>query len=328
MDLVQIDEQYMLVVECMFSRFAETVLLPDKQAETVYKACCELLFDRHGIPELIRTDNGKEFTGLGAASFQLGFEWRRCSPHNPQSQGMIERANRSILNEITKLRAGKGYAVEDARRVGTSLYNTRTHSATGKAPYFVVFGREWRDPDLVIEQKKHANVNLKSKIALWVAARAERDRLVYREAAETDQRQKINRGEQRDVERFRVGDFVLLPKVNKTNTDLRKQGPYEVVQVRAGNTYRLKDVHTLQQRFPSVLTLEDRKLHLCVTLVFIYAVNNEATKHNICLSKKHFGQKNAIRLLVCTAIAFFWLRFRVFAKTAILICDDAKVESF
>jgi predicted membrane GTPase involved in stress response len=28
MDLVQIDEQYMLVVECMFSRFAETVLLP------------------------------------------------------------------------------------------------------------------------------------------------------------------------------------------------------------------------------------------------------------------------------------------------------------
>jgi hypothetical protein len=52
----------------MFSRFVETTLLPDKSAETVYKACSDLWLDRYGIPDLIQTDNGNEFpAGLRVA---------------------------------------------------------------------------------------------------------------------------------------------------------------------------------------------------------------------------------------------------------------------
>jgi len=57
-----------------------------------------------------------------------------------------------------------------------------------------------------------------------------------RDAAQKEQRQPLP-----DVERFKVGDLVLVPRVNKTKTEPRRQGPYEVIQVRAGNVYRLKD---------------------------------------------------------------------------------------
>ena len=43
----------------------ETTMLQNKNAETVYRACCDLWLDRYGIPDLIRTDNGNEFSGLG-----------------------------------------------------------------------------------------------------------------------------------------------------------------------------------------------------------------------------------------------------------------------
>ena len=242
MDLVQIDDAQMLVVECMFSRFVETQLLKSKGAEEVYRACCEILLDRYGIPELIRTDNGNEFSALGAASFQQGFEWRRCAPHSPQSQGMCERANQSILNEITKLRAEHGYGVDDARRIGTRIYNAKKHKATGYSPYSLVFGQEPNDPDLVIAQKKHGKVNLKSRVNMWIAERAARDRVVFREALERDKAAKEQRSSPATGERFRVGDLVLIPRVNRLKTEPRRQGPYEVVQVRDGNVYRLKDI--------------------------------------------------------------------------------------
>ena len=248
MDLVQIDDQQMLVVECMFTRWAETTLLGDKSAAGVYKAACELLFDRYGIPELLRTDNGNEFNCLGAASFQLGFEWRRCSPHNPSSQGMIERANQSILNGITKLRAEHGYGVDEARRVATRIYNARVHKSTGHSPFKIVMGKEPNDPDLVFSQKRHNKVNLKSEISKYVTERASRDREVFRAALERDATQKERRQPLPEVERFKVGDLVLVPRVNKTKTEPRRQGPYEVIQVRAGNVYRLKDTSNFRRR--------------------------------------------------------------------------------
>jgi hypothetical protein len=246
MDLVQIEDQQMLVIECMFSRFVETAMLPSKSADAVFKATCDLLLDRYGIPELIRTDNGNEFSCLGAASFQLGFEWRRCSPHNPSSQGMVERANQSILDEITRLRLRK-YSVDDARRMGTRIYNAKVHKATGHSPYSVVFGREPTDPDLVLEQKRHGKVDLKSKVNEWVTERTARDRRVFREALGRDDHQKAGRQVEGATVRFKVGDLVLIPRVNRIKTDPRRQGPYEVVQVRDGGIYRLKDTENFRK---------------------------------------------------------------------------------
>ena len=38
------------------------------------------------------------------------------------------------------------------------------------------------DPEPVFEQKKHGEVNLKSRVNMWVAERAARDGLVIRQA--------------------------------------------------------------------------------------------------------------------------------------------------
>jgi hypothetical protein len=52
----------------------------------------------------------------------------------------------------------------------------------------------------------------------------------------------------RPTERFKVGDWVLIPRVNRKKTQSRWQGPYEVVQVREGGTYRLRNVTKFRDR--------------------------------------------------------------------------------
>jgi hypothetical protein len=51
---------------------------------------------------------------------------------------MIERANQSILNGITKLQAEHGYGVDEARRVKTRIYNARVHKSTGHSLFKIV----------------------------------------------------------------------------------------------------------------------------------------------------------------------------------------------
>ena len=99
---------------------------------------------------------------------------------------MCERANQSILKEITRLRAAHRYGVEDARRVGTRIYNAKKHKATVNSPYFLVFGPEPNHSDRVVEQKRHQKVNLKSRVKIWVSKRTARDTRVFRAALDRD----------------------------------------------------------------------------------------------------------------------------------------------
>ena len=85
-------------------------------------------------------------------------------------------------------------------------------------------------------------INLKSRVNIWVSEQTARDRRVFREALDRDAQQKERNQQSGTGERFQVGDLVLIPKVNRLKTEPRRQGPYEVVQVRDGGVYRLKDM--------------------------------------------------------------------------------------
>ncbi len=183
MDLVKIEERQLLVIECAFSRFVGAYLLPNKTAEGVHRAYMSFM-RLFGVPQVVRSDNGLEFTSLAAASTELGFEWVRSSPHNPRSNGKCERANQTLIKAITLLREDK-FDLEDAVEVGVALYNNQVHTATGQTPYSLVFGRERNEPDLVLEQRRAHRVDPRLRTAKWAKERAQRDREVFQKAATT-----------------------------------------------------------------------------------------------------------------------------------------------
>ena len=63
------------------------------------------VFSRHGIPEIVRSDNGPQYSSAEFMSFasSYGFQHLTSSPKFPQSNGQAERAVQTIRNLLKKL---------------------------------------------------------------------------------------------------------------------------------------------------------------------------------------------------------------------------------
>jgi transposase InsO family protein len=111
--------------------------LADSRTETV-RGCFEALFQRHGLPGAIRSDNGAPFASssgllglsrLSAWWLALGIDLERGRPGCPQDNGAHERMHRDIRRE---LQAGRVGCAQPAFDLWRHEYNTeRPHEALG-----------------------------------------------------------------------------------------------------------------------------------------------------------------------------------------------------
>ena len=93
---------YLLTVD-YYSRYTELDLLPSTTSSTVIDAL-SAHFARHGLPEVFVSDNSPQFASTQFATFlsSRGVEHRTSSPRHPQSNGMAERAVRTIKGMLWK----------------------------------------------------------------------------------------------------------------------------------------------------------------------------------------------------------------------------------
>lgn len=109
--------------------------MPNARTDTV-RACFERLFERHGLPEAIRSDNGTPFAhvqgvlGLSRLSVwwvALGIDLERGRPGHPQDNGGHERVHRDIAMELEP-----GTAHQEALDLWREEFNhERPHEALG-----------------------------------------------------------------------------------------------------------------------------------------------------------------------------------------------------
>ena len=93
---------YLLVVD-YYSRWIEIARLERTTAECVI-AHTSSLFARHGIPEVVISDNGPQYTSAQYAQFAKDYDFRHItsSPYHPQGNGEAERAVQTVKNLLKK----------------------------------------------------------------------------------------------------------------------------------------------------------------------------------------------------------------------------------
>ena len=79
--------------------------IPDKEATTVANAIFEKLKLEHGAPDVLLSDNGKEFTNdtLAYVCQEFNIEQHFTSPYMPRSNGKMENFNKFLKASIRKL---------------------------------------------------------------------------------------------------------------------------------------------------------------------------------------------------------------------------------
>ena len=96
--VTSLGHKYILVVGDYFSKWLELIPLSNMTAECVASRLVEIVVSRFGVPHVLHTDQGANFESRLMASLckSLGIHKTRTTPYHPQSDGLIERANKTI----------------------------------------------------------------------------------------------------------------------------------------------------------------------------------------------------------------------------------------
>ena len=128
-----------------------TKAIPSKEATTVANAIFEKLILEHGTPEVLLSDNGKEFTNdtLAYVCQAFNIEQHFASPYTPRSNGKTESFNKFLKASIRKLGQEDTAAWDKVLDQILFTYRCCPHTSMGETPYTLLYDR---DPPLPVQK--------------------------------------------------------------------------------------------------------------------------------------------------------------------------------
>lgn len=242
--------RYIVVAMDYFTKWPEAYAVPNQEATTVARVLVDEFFCRFGVPYELHSDQGRNFESkvFQECCSLLGIRKTRTTPLHPESDGMVERFNRTMGQELAK-RCRDSQEDWDLNLPTILMsYRSAEHESTGYTPAQLMLGKDLRLPvDLMMplppqEEEQETTTH-------FVLALRERLRQAQMNARRhlnmTSQAMKLRKdvGATRDA--LGPGDKVWLynPKRRKGLSPKLSspwEGPYQVVQKMSAVTYRIQ----------------------------------------------------------------------------------------
>ncbi|PIK57511.1 hypothetical protein BSL78_05575 [Apostichopus japonicus] len=225
--------------------------LPDQTAETVAQCLFDKYFCEHGISEVLHTDQGKQFESklVHRLCKLMGIVKTRTSPYHPQSDGQVERFNRTLKSELSKRLFSTGNQWDKMLNHIAFSYNTSVHSSIGYSPFFLVNGREARMPLEVMFGDTPVGYSCHSSYGDFVdditKRMKEASKIVGQELVKAQEKQADYVELKTRFLPYVVGDLVWVndPAKQRDKLAARWKGPHRVIRVmNNGVTYQLQDL--------------------------------------------------------------------------------------
>ncbi len=207
------NHSYIIVMGEYLTRYITVASMPDSTAESIAKAFYKNIITRHGVPEMVLTDQGQNFLSkvMECLYKQCGLEAIRTSAYRPQCDGMVERANRTLADIIFCYVKDNPHTWTDFLDVAAFVYNTAVHSSTGYSPFYLMYGTEAREPDVLMPPERNRNltdINMIFSQQWYDAIKIAKDRVI-----EAKEKQKYYYDRTAKRVYFKIGDRILFKQL-------------------------------------------------------------------------------------------------------------------
>src|SRR3954451_189722 len=240
--------KYILVVTDYLTKWPEAKPMRDATAENVVKFIYEGIICRHGCPKIIMSDRGTHLRNELVEELCRKFEIKHklSSPYHPQTNGLVERFNRTLCEALAKVSEKENQWDEHIEQV-LFAYRTTKHSTTKRTPFFMTYGREAILPIDEIEMSE--NISEKESILkrtydmINLTEKCEEARRNVRKSQEK-QKERYNKKIEEET-KLKIGDKVLLKDAAKEKQWSGKlaskwKGPYYIHREIGKGAYKLR----------------------------------------------------------------------------------------
>ena len=229
---------YVAVFMDYLTKWPEAFAIADQTAETIARLFVEQIVCRHGIPEQLLSDRGANFLSslMQEVCKLLGVKKLNTSGYHPQTDGLVEKFNSTLINMIAKSSEQNPCDWDSKLPYVLFAYRTCAQESTRESPFFLVYGRDPRIPTSTVlsqqksvyevdidDYKREAVLNLSQA---WKLAQGNIKR------AQEQQKKKYDRNA-KDVN-LNIGDRVMVympSEMQGKNWKLARpfHGPYRVI---------------------------------------------------------------------------------------------------
>ena len=232
--------RYLLVIQDYFTKWPEIFAINKMDAQTVADVVLSEVVCRWGCPLSIHSDQGRQFESevFQLLCKSLGIQKTRTTPLRPQSDGMVERMNRTIITQLAIFTNEHQSDWDTFLPLLAMCYRSGIHKTTNYTPARLMLGRELRLPvDLVYGRPPGGEEQLSPPA--YIAQLTDQMRTVHNFAREnindasTSMKTRYDLREQGIL--YSIGDLVWFanPKRKKKLSPKLQNlwdGPYTVMQ--------------------------------------------------------------------------------------------------
>ena len=161
--------KYILVISDYFTKWTEALPMPNMEACTVAKTLVENVLFRFGILLKIHSDQGRQFESnlFKEMCKLLGIEKTRTTPYHPESDGMVERFNRTLATMLSAFVSSNHKDWDEQLPNVMMTYRSTEHETTGMSPNIFMFGREVATPLDLMYEMPPMNKSIPNNLWVW-----------------------------------------------------------------------------------------------------------------------------------------------------------------
>ena len=129
--------RFILVIEDYFTKWPEAYAIPTQEARVVAQKLVDEWVSRFGVMQRLHSHQGRNFESNIEIVGILGIKKARTTSYHPQSDGMVVRFNRTLLDMLAKV--GNDHQDDWDRWIPQVMlaYRSTTHMSTGISPHYM-----------------------------------------------------------------------------------------------------------------------------------------------------------------------------------------------